>query len=166
MLHDSFGTPFAEIAAVLDRSTEATRKLASRARQRVHAVDPTEIETNPASQRSAVDAFFAASRSGDLDALLALLHPEVTFQADGGASRTAATATIRGRQNVTRRATTLAIPDATFQPITVNGSAAVIVRSGHRPVSIMAFVISHGRIVQIYSLLDQPRIERLINSLG
>ncbi|WP_338776357.1 sigma-70 family RNA polymerase sigma factor [Streptomyces sp. DG1A-41] len=166
VLHDSFGMPFSEIAAVLGKSTEATRKLASRARQRVRAVDPTEIETNPASQRSVVNAFFAASRDGDLDTLLTLLHPEITFHADGGATRPTATATIRGPENVTRRAAAFAIPDATFQPITVNGSAAVIVRTNHQPVSIMAFVISHGRIAQIYSLLDQPRIEQLVNSLG
>lgn len=165
VLHDSFGMPFSEIAAVLGKSTEATRKLASRARQRVHAVDPAEIETNLASQRSVVNAFFAASRDGDLDTLLTLLHPEITFHADGGATRPAATATIRGPENVTRRAATFAVPDATVQPITVNGSAAVIVRTNHQPVSIMAFVITHGRITQIYSLLDQPRIEQLVNSL-
>ncbi|WP_210583413.1 sigma-70 family RNA polymerase sigma factor [Streptomyces sp. GESEQ-35] len=166
VLHDSFGMPFSEIAAILGNSTEATRKLASRARQRVHAVDPAEIETNPANQRSVVNAFFAASRDGDLDTLLTVLHPEITFHADGGATRHAATATIRGPENVTRRAATFAIPEATFQPITVNASAAVIVRTDHQPVSIMAFVISHGRIAQIYSLLDQPRIEQLVNSLG
>lgn len=165
VLHDSFGTPFTEIAAVLGTSTEAARKLASRARRRVHAIEPTEIETNPATQRDAVDAFFAASRGGDLHALLALLHPEVTFQADGGTSRPASTATIHGPQNVTGRATTFAIPEATFEPITVNGTAAVVVRAHQQPVSIMAFVISHDRIVQIYSLLDQPRIEKLINDL-
>lgn len=166
VLHDSFGIPFSEIAAVLDKSTEATRKLASRARQRVHAIDPAEIETNSASQRSVVNAFFAATRDGDLDTLIALLHPDITFHADGGATRPTATATIRGPENVKRRAATFAIPDATFQPITVNASAAVIIRTNHQPVSIMAFVVSHGRIVQIYSLLDQPRIEQLVTSLG
>lgn len=134
-------------------------------RRRVHAIEPTEIETNPVTQHDAVDAFFAASRSGDLDALLALLHPEVTFQADGGTSRPAATATVHGPQNVTRRATTFAVPEATFESITVNGTAAVVVRAHQQPVSIMALVISHDRIVQIYSLLDQPRIEKLINDL-
>ncbi|MEO3872479.1 sigma-70 family RNA polymerase sigma factor [Nonomuraea sp. B12E4] len=166
VLHDSFGIPFGEIATMLDKSVEATRKLASRARRRVHAIDPTEIETDPFSQRSVVDAFFAASRDGDLGTLLDLLHPEITFHADGGTTRPAATATIRGRENVTRRAAAFAIPDATFQPITVNASAAVIVRTDHQPVSIMAFVVSHGRIVQIYSLLDRPRIEQLTNNLG
>lgn len=166
VLHDSFGTPFTEIAAVLDTSTEAARKLASRARKRVHAVEPTEVETNLATQRVAVDAFFAASRRGDLDALLGLLHPEVTFQADGGTSRPASTATIHGPQDVSKRAATFAIPDATFEPITVNGNAAVIVSTDQQPISIMAFVVSHDRIVQIYSLLDQPRIEQLINDLA
>jgi RNA polymerase sigma-70 factor (ECF subfamily) len=166
VLHDSFGMPFSEIAAVLGKSAEATRKLASRARRRVHAIDPAEIETNPSRQRSVVNAFFAASRDGDLDTLLTLLHPEITFHADGGATRPAATAAIRGTEDVTRRAATFAVPDATFEPITVNGSAAVIVRTNQQPVSIMAFVITHGRIAQIYSLLDQPRIEQLINSLG
>ncbi|MGH3502291.1 MAG: nuclear transport factor 2 family protein [Nocardioidaceae bacterium] len=113
-----------------------------------------------------VDVLFAASRDGDLDTLLDLLHPEITFHADGGATKPAATATIRGRENVTQRAATFAIPDATFQPITVNASAAVIVCRGHQPVSIMAFVVSHGHVVQIYSLIDRPHIEQLVNSLG
>ncbi|MFJ8143349.1 sigma-70 family RNA polymerase sigma factor [Streptomyces sp. NPDC096013] len=165
VLHDSFGMPFSEIAGVLGKSTEATRKLAGRARQRVHAVDPAEIETNPASQRSVVNAFFAASRDGDLDTLLALLHPEITFHADGGATKPAATATIRGPENVTLRAATFAIPNATFEPITVNGGAAVIVYANQQPVAIMAFVITSGQIAHIYSLLDQSRIEQLINSL-
>jgi RNA polymerase sigma-70 factor (ECF subfamily) len=128
-------------------------------------VDPDKIETNPANQRSVVNAFFAASRDGDLDTLLALLHPEITFHADGGATQPAATATIRGPENVTRRAATFAIPNATFEPITVNGSAAVVVYANQQPVSIMAFVITNGQLTQIYSLLDQPRIEQLLNNL-
>lgn len=96
ILHDSFGMSFSDIAAVISKSVEATRKLANRARRRVHAVEPGKIGTGPAIQRSVVNAFFAASRDGDLDTLLALLHPEITFQADGGTIRPAATATIRG----------------------------------------------------------------------
>ncbi|MFE6892403.1 sigma-70 family RNA polymerase sigma factor [Streptomyces sp. NPDC057694] len=165
VLHDSFGMSFSEIAAVIGKSVEATRKLASRARRRVHAVDPDEIETDPAVQRSLVNAFFAASRAGDLDTLLTLLHPEITFHADGGATRPAATATIRGPEDVTRRAATFAVSDTTFEPITVNSTAAVIVRANQRPVSIMAFVIAHGRIARIYSLLDQPRVGQLISNL-
>lgn len=157
--------PFTEIAAVLSKSIEATRKLASRARQRVHAVDPAEIESEPARQRSVVNAFFAASRDGDLDTLLTLLHPEITFRADGGTTRPTATATIRGTEQVARRAATFAVPNATFEPITVNGSAAVVVYANQQPVSIMAFVITNGQIAGIYSLLDHPRIEQLLDSL-
>ncbi|MFI5663283.1 sigma-70 family RNA polymerase sigma factor [Streptomyces sp. NPDC051684] len=166
VLHDSFGMPFGEIAAVLGTSTEAARKLASRARRRVHAVNPTEIETDPAAGRGVVDAFFAASRDGDLGALLDLLHPEITFHADGGTTRPAATATIRGAQNVARRAAAFAVPAAAFRAVTVNGAAGVVVHADGRPVSVMAFVISHGRIVQIHSLLDRPRIEQLLDGLG
>lgn len=164
VLHDSFGMSFSEIASVLGKSTEATRQLASRARRRVRAVDPAQIETDPVRQRRVVNTFFAAARDGDLDTLLTLLHPEITFHADGGATRPTATTTIRGPENVTRRATAFAIPAATFQPITVNGSAAVIVHTDHRPISIMAFVITHGRIAQIYSLLDQSRIDHLVGT--
>ncbi|MEU5345925.1 hypothetical protein AB0H18_34695 [Streptomyces sp. NPDC020766] len=163
---DGIGMPFSEIAGVLGKSTEATRKLASRARQRVHAVDPAEVETNHARQRSVVNAFFAASRDSDLDTLLALLHPEITFHADGGATRPAATATIRGAENGTRRTATFAIPNAIFQPTTGNGGAAFIVYANQQPVSIMAFVITNGQIAQIHSLLDQPRIKELISNLG
>lgn len=166
VLHDSFGMSFSEIAGVLGKSTEATRQLASRARRRVHAVHPAEIEADPARQRIVVNAFFAAARDGDLDTLLALLHPEITFHADGGTTRPTATATIQGPKNVSRRAAAFVIPEAIFQPITVNGSAAVIVRANHQPVSIMAFVITHGQIAQIYSLLDKSRIEQLIGTSG
>lgn len=166
VLHDSFGMPFTDIATVLDRSVEASRKLASRARRRVHAVDPSEIETDSAGQRDVVDAFFAASREGDLDALLTVLHPEITFHADGGTVRPSATATIRGPERVSRRAAAFAIPAATFQPVRLNGCAAVVVRAGGRPVSVMAFVVARGRIVQIYSLLDEVLVTRLTDGLG
>jgi RNA polymerase sigma factor (sigma-70 family) len=165
VLHDSFGLPFDEIAAVLEKSVDATRKLASRARNRVHGVDPTDIETDPAKQRRVVDAFFKASRTGDFDTLLDLLHPGVIFHADGGTTRPEATATIRGRDQVVKRVTSFAIPDAKFQPITVNRSAGVLVRTHQQPISIMAFIVSQGRIAQIYSLLDAPRLRRYINQL-
>lgn len=166
VLHDSFGAPFDEIAGVLGRTPEAARKLASRARRRVHAVDPAELADGPAAARGVVDAFFAASRDGDLDALLALLHPEVVFRADGGATRPEATAVIRGPEDVARRAAAFAVPDAVVEPVALNGAAAVVVRAHGRPVAVMAFVIAGGRIAGIYSLLDRPRVERLVDGLG
>lgn len=158
ILHDSFGVPFNDIAPILDRSVEATRKLASRARARVQALDPRTIEHGQARQRRAVDAFYRASRAGDFDALVELLHLDVTFHADGGTSLPDATAIIRGSDAVARRAAAFARPDTTEQPITVNGGAGALIHAGTGPVSLMAFVIANRHITHIYSLLDPQRI--------
>jgi len=162
VLHDLFGMPFNEIAAVLRQSPEAARQLASRGRRRIRGADAYNANPDPAAERQVVNAFFAASREGDLDALLAILHPDVIFRADGGATRPATTATIRGQKQVARRAATFAIPGATVQPVRVNGAPGVIVRTEHGPVSIMAFTIVDTRITEIYALLDVDRIRRFL----
>lgn len=162
VLHDSFGLPFRDIAEVLDRSVDATRKLASRARSRVHAVSPPELETDRAEQRAVVDAFFGAATRGDLASLVEVLHPEVTFHADGGRTRPEASATLRGSDVVSRRAAAFAVPGARLESVFVNGSCGVVVRQGDSPRAVMAFTVVRGRILQIYSLLDSTRVVELL----
>jgi RNA polymerase sigma-70 factor (ECF subfamily) len=161
VLHDLFGMPFIEIATTLHQSPEAARQLASRGRRRIRDVD-AKASPDPAAEREIVDAFFAASRDGDLDALLAVLHPDVIFRADGGATRPSVTATIYGREQVAKRAATFAILGAAVQSVRVNGSPGVIVRTEHGPVSIMAFTVVDTKIMEIYALLDVDRICRFL----
>jgi RNA polymerase sigma-70 factor (ECF subfamily) len=162
VLHDLFGMPFNDIATMLQQSPEAARQLANRSRRRIRGVNADNANPDTGAGRQVVDAFFAASRDGDLDALLAVLHPDVIFRADGGATRPNATATIRGQKQVAKRAATFAIPGATVQPVRVNGSPRVVVRTEQGPVSIMAFTIVDTRITEIYALLDVNRIRRLL----
>src|SRR5919107_5935187 len=96
VLHDMFQLPFEEIAPMLDRSPEATRQLASRARRRVRGAEVPAPDPALARQREVVDAFFLAARGGDLDALVALLDPNVVLRADFGATRPEASRVFRG----------------------------------------------------------------------
>jgi len=147
VLHDMFAVPFAEIATILDRSEAATRQLASRARRRVQGATP---RTDPdlREQRRVVDAFLAASRAGDFEALLEVLDPDVVFRADTGApsDRTP----IFGAENVARRVLARGsrlAPHA--RPAIVNGNAGVIVVPNRRPVAVVGFSIEGDKIVEI-----------------
>src|SRR5215217_3859328 len=107
VLHDMFAVPFEEIAPIVERSPTAARQLASRARRRVQGAAREPVDPLPR-QREVVDAFLAASREGDFEALLAVLDPDVVLRIDGGALRPAATVVTRGAENVARRAMTFA----------------------------------------------------------
>jgi len=161
VLHDLFDRPYSEIATLLDCSRDAARQLASRGRHHTRSGERSQ-NNDPAVERRIVDAFFAASQNGDLGALLKILHPDVVFHADGGATRPAATAVIRGAQQVANRAKTFAIAGAVLQPVRVNGSTGVIVRVGRLSVAIMAFTIAADQISEIYCLLDTNRIPPLV----
>jgi RNA polymerase sigma-70 factor (ECF subfamily) len=164
VLHDMFAVPFEEIAPIVGRSATATRQLASRGRRRVQGVTPTP-DTDRTRQRQVVDAFFAAARGGDFQALVALLDPDVVLRADLGASP--GTGVIRGAENVAAQATMFAHPNRVARPALVNGAAgAVIVVDGH-PVAVMGFTVSEGRIVAIDALGDPERVEQLdLSALG
>ena len=157
VLHDLFAVPFDEIATIVDRSPEATRQLASRARRRVQGTAPV-ADADPARQREIVDAFFAAARRGDFDALVRVLDPDVVLRADAGP---AASTIVRGAETVASRAIMFAQPSATLVPALVNGSAGVVVTVGGRPVAVMAFTVSGGRIVAIDALNDADRVGKL-----
>jgi RNA polymerase sigma-70 factor (ECF subfamily) len=160
VLHDPFAMPFEEIAAILGRSPAATRQLASRARRRVQGVAPTP-DPDVARQREVVDAFFAAAHKGDFEALVTVLDPEVVLHADGGALRPEVTRTLRGAAAVAGQALTFAHLAPHLRPALVNGGAGVVVMPNGQPVSVLAFTVQGGRIVEINALADPERLQRL-----
>lgn len=158
VLHDLFGVSFDEIATILDRSPAAARQLASRARRRVRGAAPVP-DPDLDRQRRVVDAFFAAARAGDFEALIAVLDADVVLRADFGAS--AASAVVRGAHAVASRAVMFADPTRVLTPALVNGGAGVVVAADGRIVSIMAFTVSDGRVLAIDSLGDPERLASL-----
>jgi hypothetical protein len=157
VLHDMFAVPFDQIAPVIERSETATRQLASRARRRVRGAEPPGRDL--ARQRQVVDAFFAAARGGDFDALVAVLDPDVVLRADGGLP--GASAIIRGAQVVAGQALMFAGPARLVRPVLVNGAVGVVVTVDGRPVSVMGFTVTGGTISAIDALVDPDRLSRL-----
>jgi RNA polymerase sigma factor (sigma-70 family) len=159
VLHDMFGMPFDEIALIVDRSEAATRQLASRARRRVRGATP---RTDPdlREQRRVVDAFLAAARAGDFEALLKVLDPEVVFRADRGPRGVRMPVT--GAQEVAR---TILARGSRFaphaRPVIVNGNAGVIVVPGKKPIAVVSFSVAAGRIVEIDLVADPAKLVAL-----
>ncbi|GAA4561793.1 sigma-70 family RNA polymerase sigma factor [Planotetraspora kaengkrachanensis] len=160
VLHDMFAVPFNDIAAMLGRSTDATKQLASRARGRVRAGGP-QPDADLTRQQEAVRAFYEAAHRGDFDALVALLDPEAEMHSDGGATRPQVTGVTRGAAAIAGRALMFAHPDATVRPALVNGAAGAVVVVSGRPVSVMGFTVRDGVIVAIDVLADLDRLGRL-----
>ncbi len=160
VLHDLFAVPFAEIAPLVERSPAAARQLASRARRRVRGAAPAP-DPDRARQRAVVDAFFAAARDGDFDALVAVLDPDVVLQADGGAARAGQTVAIRGARAVAARALIFARLAPLARPALINGAAGVVVVAGGRALSVMGFTVARGKIVAIDVLADPERLAGL-----
>ena len=158
VLHDLFDLPFEEIAPLLGRSEAAARQLASRARRRVRGAEPPVPDPDLARQRAVVDAFFRAARGGDLEGLVAVLHPEVVLRADFGARRPAAPRVVRGAEAVARQAQLAALPGAHLHPVLVNGAAGVVVTVNGRPFAVLGFVVVGGRIVEIDAFADPGRV--------
>jgi RNA polymerase sigma-70 factor (ECF subfamily) len=160
VLHDVFGVPFEDIARIVDRSPMATRQLASRGRRRVQGVQESS-ETDVARQRVLVDAFLAAARGGDFDALVAVLDPDVVLRSDRGAVA-GASVLVRGAATVASRALTFARFAESAEHVLVNGAAGVLGRAaGGRLFSVMAFRFAGGRIVEIIGLADPVRLGQL-----
>jgi RNA polymerase sigma-70 factor, ECF subfamily len=159
VLHDMFAVPFDDIGAMVGRTPDAARQLASRARRRVQR-DAAVPDTDLGRQREVVDAFFAAARHGDFDALVAFLDPEFVLRSDGG-GRPAATALIRGAAAVAGQALTFSHLSAFVRPALVNGAAGVVVAPAGRPTSVLAFTVRGGRIVEIDAIADPARLRRL-----
>jgi RNA polymerase sigma factor (sigma-70 family) len=160
VLHDMFGVPFGEIAPIVGRSPLAARQLASRARRRVRggAAGP---EADLACQREAVDAFFAASRDGDFEALLAVLDPDVVLRIDGGAVRAGLSREVCGVRAVAEQTLTFSRLSPFVRSALVNGAAGVVVAPRGRPFAVMGFTVRRGKIVEIDVLADPARLRRL-----
>jgi RNA polymerase sigma-70 factor (ECF subfamily) len=163
VLHDMFELPFEEIAPMVGRSPTAARQLASRARRRVRgAVVP---DSDLARQRTVVDAFFLAARSGDFGALVALLHPDVVLRVDFGPSRPAASLIIRGSAAVARQARLGANPAALLHPALINGTAGVVITLDGKPHVVMAFTVVNDQVVELDIIADPERIRRVASSV-
>ena len=161
VLHDMFELPFDEIAPMVDRSPDAARQLASRARRRVRGADVPRSDPDPGRQREVVDAFFLAARGGDFDALVELLHPDVVLRADFGAKRREASRLVRGAAAVAGQSLKGVIPNADLHPALVNGAAGVVISIKGRPFAIMGFTIADGKIVEVDAIADPERVGRL-----
>lgn len=158
VLHDMFGVPFKEIAEIVGRSPMAARKLASRARRRVQGTD-TVPDADLSRQREIVDAFLAASRRGDFDALLEVLDPDCVLRADVGA--VAASRLVRGASGVAEQALLFAARAPYSRPALVNGAAGLVVERNGRLLSVMGFTVVKDRIVAIDILADSDRLRKL-----
>jgi RNA polymerase sigma-70 factor (ECF subfamily) len=161
VLHDMFGMPFEEIAPIVDRTEAATRQLASRARRRVRGAAPSP-DPDLAQQRKAVDAFLAAARSGDFDAVLAVLDPDVVFRIDGGGVPPRARRPLAGAEAVARQVLERGSRFARFaRPAIVNGAAGVVVAVDARPIAVVGFTVSRGRILAIDVIADPRKLQGL-----
>lgn len=161
VLHDVFGMPFEEIAQVVERSPAAARQLASRARRRVRTEAP-QPDADLAVQRRAVDAFLAAARGGDFQALLQLLDPNAVLRTDGGpnAPRPLARGPIIGAQAIANLARNFRDTGVAFEPVIVNGTPGLLARFPARSL-LWAFTVASGRIVEIDLIADPDKLRDL-----
>jgi RNA polymerase sigma-70 factor (ECF subfamily) len=159
VLHDMFAVPFEEIAVIAGRTPEATRQLASRGRRRVRGATPN-AAVDQTRQREIVDAFLAAARAGDFDALLAALDPEVVFRIDAGLSPLARPP-ISGADAVAREILSRGTPFAPHaRPALVNGAPGFIVGSDRSPFAVVGFTVAGGRIAAIDLVIDPDKLPR------
>jgi RNA polymerase sigma factor (sigma-70 family) len=156
VLHDIFALPFDEIAPIVGRSETATRQLASRARRRVRGEAMVKDADLP-SQRTVVDAFLAASRTGDFNALLTVLDPEIVFRIDGSTSPKGVSREIRSAQAVARQFSGRA---QGFRTALVNGAVALIVAPRGHLFLVLNLTIRNGRIVEIEAVADPTRLRQ------
>ncbi len=156
VLHDLFTVPFDEIARVVERSETAARQLASRARRRVQGA-ATVPDTNLTRQREVVDAFLAASRGGDFDALLAVLDPAIVLRADRAAVHAGAAGEVRSAPAVAKQFSGRA---RFAQPALVDGAIGAVWAPGGQPRVVFGFTITHGKIVAIDILADPEHLHQ------
>jgi len=159
VLHDMFAVPFEEIAPIVERSPQATRQLASRARRRVRGAAPVP-DADLGAQWEVVEAFQAAAREGDFDALVAVLDPDVVLRADGGT--TGLSRHVQGAEAVAGQALFWEQQaDLTLRRVLVNGIPGVVAIRNGKPFSVGAFTVEDGKIVEIDFLADPERVARL-----
>jgi RNA polymerase sigma-70 factor (ECF subfamily) len=154
VLHDLFAIPFDEIGQMIERSPDAARQLASRARRRVRGHAPVP-DADIARQREVVDAFFAAARNGSFEALIAILHPDVVFRAEGLGP---VPFVLSGAETVASNARMFGPSSPHFRPVLVNGGAGVLLVEDGQLKSITGFTVVDGRIVAIDVLANPERL--------
>jgi RNA polymerase sigma factor (sigma-70 family) len=162
VLHDMFDVPFDEIAPIVGRSSTAARQLASRARRRVKGLAPVP-DPDLDRQREVAAAFLAAVRSGDFDALVAVLDPDVVLRADAGAALETTTRVIHGAETVARGAIAFSRTFAGLvRPVLVNGAPGFVARRPDgRPFSVLGLTIAGGKVVEMDILADPERLAQL-----
>jgi RNA polymerase sigma factor (sigma-70 family) len=160
VLHDMFGVPFDDIAPIVERSPDAARQLASRARRRIRSAAPPDDEAVPG-QRAIVDAFLAASRDGDFDALIAVLHPDVVLKADLGPGPAGGYVEVRGASAVAGQAETYSQLGLVEKPVLVNGTPGVLFTRDGQLFSVLGFTVTAGRITAIDILANPDRLKQL-----
>jgi RNA polymerase sigma-70 factor (ECF subfamily) len=159
VLHDMFAVPFEDIAPIVDRSPDAARQLASRARRRVRGATPVQ-DDDLAAQWEVVEAFLAASRSGDFEGLVAVLDPDVVLRADGG-TIAGLSHVVHGAEAVARQAQMWSRVDLTMRRALVNGAAGIVSFHDGEPFSIGTVTVRNGKIVELYFLAGHERIAEL-----
>jgi RNA polymerase sigma-70 factor (ECF subfamily) len=157
VLHDMFAVPFEEIAAIVGRSPAAARQLASRARRRVQGA-ATVPDADLTRRRAIVDAFLAASRGGDFEALLAVLDPDVVLRADDAAVEMGAKREVRGAPAV---AETFSGRARAARPALLDGTVGLVWSQGGRPRMVFGFAITEGKIVGVDLIADPERLRTL-----
>jgi RNA polymerase sigma factor (sigma-70 family) len=157
VLHDMFSVPFDQIGAILDRSPDAARQLASRGRRRIRGADTTP-GADAARQQEVVEAFLAAARNGDFDALVAVLDPDIVVREDTG---TGILVEVHGAENVARRAMSVSQRGLVARPALVNGAAGWVSLLHGEAFAIAALTLRNGRIATMDILLDRARLARV-----
>jgi RNA polymerase sigma-70 factor (ECF subfamily) len=160
VLHDMFAVPFDQVAAMLDRTPDAAKKLASRARRKVRgapAVPPSEL----ARRRRVVEAFLAAARTGDLDAVLAVLDPDVVRRVDPAAVPPGGVAVLRGARAVAEGTVMLAARSRLAEPALVDGGVGAVVAPGGKLLLVLTFVVTGDRIAEYEVIADPVRLARM-----
>jgi RNA polymerase sigma factor (sigma-70 family) len=157
VLHDTFSVPFDEIGAILDRSPEAARQLASRGRRRIRGADTTP-EADPAARQEVVEAFLAAAREGDFDALVAVLDPDIVLREDTGSGTLVE---VRGAENVARRAKAFSQLGLVARAALVNGGAGWVSLLDGEVFAVAALTLQSGRIATMDILRDPARLAGL-----
>jgi RNA polymerase sigma-70 factor (ECF subfamily) len=167
VLHDMFGLPFEEIAAMVDRSPAAARQLASRARRRVKGAVASTSHPDLVRQREVVEAFFLAARGGDFDALVDLLDPDAILRIDAGVGNRAGSMEVRGAPALAKQAgigirAWFERSVIELRPAVVGGDAGVIAMLGGEPMSVIGFTIVEGKIVEIDAIADPERVRKIV----
>ncbi len=160
VLHDVFAVPFEEIAVILDRTPEAARQLASRARRRVQTKE-SYASANLSEQKKVVDAFLTALRSGDFEGLVAVLDPDVLVHIDETAGRPGAPREIRGARNWAQGAIAFSQMTRFAQAALVDGSVGIVFASDTRLSRVLRFTIANGKIVQADIIAEPARLREL-----